>query len=136
MLDNIDMDSEKADIWYALSDLYLDNELSDADIQYIATKLANSGFSVEELEHILFEEVHPVLCWNLRQVAGHWGDFGRDWTVEAIMLYLNTPPPKSWLEKFRDKGRRKEAERLKSLVLPDWDSVKNKLSAYRVDNDK
>jgi hypothetical protein len=121
----------REDIWYALSDLYLDDDLGNSGYKYIASVLAETYYSIDEIESILFMEVHPAFYWNLKQVAGHWGDFGREWAIEAVTNHLNKPKPKSWLQKLLDKGLKKEQENLKSIVLPAWQEVRSHLTILR-----
>jgi hypothetical protein len=66
---------EKIDLWHAMSNLYLDNEMTVGDYLYVASILARSSRSLNELESIFFNEVHPVLYKNLLAVAGRWGRF-------------------------------------------------------------
>lgn len=65
--------TKRTDTWYALSDLYLDNEIGEVEHKYIASRLISSGYSALEIEQILFEEVHPVLYINFKSVAGGVG---------------------------------------------------------------
>ena len=46
--------------WEALSDLFLDTELQDADLPYIARVIVASGYAEAEVEQILYREVYPV----------------------------------------------------------------------------
>ena len=123
--------TEREDVWYALSDLYLDTELNAADYAYIAGVVAKTTFSLDEIEFILFEEVHPTFCWNLTQVAGHWGDFGRDRSVELVTSYLDSPQPASWLQKLHAKVRERVVDSLKTLVLPDWQKLEIRIVEIR-----
>jgi len=82
-------------VWIALSDLYLDNELSLNDFEHLAEQLAVSPYSAEELRYILLVEVHPVCAGNLRQVAGVWSAFDPDWLEENILRRQ-----RSWLRRL------------------------------------
>ncbi len=84
----MNQNAEKADLWHAMSFLYLDEEMTVGSYLYIAERLASSGTSLDELDAIFFDEVHPVLCWNIKAVAGHWGDFGKEWVAESIASNL------------------------------------------------
>src|SRR5688500_1297338 len=66
---------ERAPVWIALSELFLDTELQDDDRERIAKTLAASPYSEKKLEEILRFEVTPVLKANLRCVAGEWSGF-------------------------------------------------------------
>lgn len=70
-------------VWIALSELYLDTDVSvfhDA----IADTLAASPYSVDDLRDILMDDVHPALHANLLSVAGEWAGFDEAWLIERI----------------------------------------------------
>lgn len=70
-------------VWIALSELYLDTDVSvfhDA----IADTLAASPYSVDDLRDILMDDVHPALHVNLMSVAGEWAGFDEAWLIERI----------------------------------------------------
>lgn len=79
--------------WLALSDLFLDTDLDEADIASIAARLRATGIGVEELERIYVEEVAPV-CWrNLRTLpGGAWSGFEPSALRGAIEAHLQHPP--------------------------------------------
>lgn len=56
-----------------MSVFYLDTELTDFTIEYIAKICAESTYSIEEIEKIMFTEVWPAFIGNLWSVAGEWG---------------------------------------------------------------
>jgi len=72
-------------VWSALSELYLDTELAPADHARIASKLVESGYSAEQLEEILYRELHPLLHANLLSVAGEWAGFAEQWLENRIL---------------------------------------------------
>jgi len=74
--------AERLKVWGAWSEMFLDTELSDKDIERIAKILAESPFSRDELEHIYCKEVAPVCGPNLTLVAGEWGCFDSKWLLE------------------------------------------------------
>ena len=59
-------------LWSALSNLFLDTEPDDHTFGYIARVIREDGYTSEEAEHVLWQEVYPVLEPNLRSVAGVW----------------------------------------------------------------
>ncbi len=70
-------------VWIALSELYLDTDVSvfhDA----IADTLAASPYSADDLRDILMDDVHPALHANLMSVAGEWAGFDEAWLIERI----------------------------------------------------
>lgn len=72
-------DPARESVWLALSELWLDAEPTEADLNYIARTLAVSGFSLEELEAIYRREVVPTVYPNALSVAGEWTGFDADW---------------------------------------------------------
>ncbi len=71
-------------IWQALSCLFLDTEIDDLTIRYIARTLLEEQVSLIEAEDILWREVYPVLSANLRSVAGVWDGWSDDWLLEHL----------------------------------------------------
>lgn len=57
-------------LWEALSELFLDTELDDTSHGRIAAVIVASGYTPEEIHHILWKEVFPAVGNNLRSVAG------------------------------------------------------------------
>lgn len=72
-------------VWSALSELYLDTELEEADWERLAAVLVRSGYSLGQLEEILYRELHPVLHRNLLSVAGEWSAFDVTWLETKIL---------------------------------------------------
>lgn len=85
--------AQRRAVWLALSELYLDTDVS---LLYpsIAAALARSPYSDAELWNILRHEVHPVVGPNLRSVAGVWDGFDEAWLADAIERRLRRP---GWL---------------------------------------
>src|ERR1700733_2233128 len=77
-------DQARENVWYSMSELFLDTEISKPDIQRIAKELAASPFSVEQLKSIYEDEVAFVLHGNLKITAGIWGAFDRDEIIPKI----------------------------------------------------
>ncbi len=75
-------------VWIALSDLWLDTELSDSELSYIASVMDESGYSIEELRSIYMDEVAPVVYTNLLSFAGVWDGFNEKWLVDEITELL------------------------------------------------
>ena len=75
-------------VWTALSDLWLDTELDESDLSYIAREMHDSGYSIEELRHIYLFEVAPAVYWNLLGFAGVWGCFDIVWLHDTILNSL------------------------------------------------
>lgn len=84
--------------WQVFSDFYLDTDPAEFH-DSAARDLARLPFSLDELERILVDEVHPALCGNLLIVAGEWSGFDADWVADRIRRQQSRP---RWL---RPRGR-------------------------------
>lgn len=73
-------------VWTALSELFLDTELTTTDLQAIAEILRQSPFDVAEIEYILRNEVTPAFIGNLMSVAGQWAP----WTEDEVLEIMNS----------------------------------------------
>ena len=78
--------------WEALSDLYLDTDTS-LSRPWRAEILASLPYSLEELEQILVEEVHPACRSNLLSVAGEWVGFDMEWLEGRILRRFHPLSP-------------------------------------------
>jgi hypothetical protein len=76
-------DDPRIAVWQALSNLYLDNDVS-LEYPHIAQTLADSPYTLEALHEMLMYDVHPALHANLMIVAGEWAGFDREWLLERI----------------------------------------------------
>jgi mRNA interferase MazF len=72
-------------VWEALSDLFLDTELTESFYRFIARRIIESGYTPAEVHSILWGEVFPVIEFNLRHPAGVWEGFRGDWLQEQIL---------------------------------------------------
>lgn len=71
-------------LWTAISELWLDTEISRSDIERIASAAIASQYSTRELNAIYLYEVAPVVGSNLLTPAGAWNGFDQDWLhIEA-----------------------------------------------------
>ena len=107
--------SERLPVWHAISELWLDSELTEADLTYLAGRLADSRYSLSELEDIYLVEVAPVVHDNLRQVAGDWGLFDLEWLKEAVLRHLADPH-------HRARALRQKAY-MTEFVAEDWNTI-------------
>jgi hypothetical protein len=76
-------------IWIALSELYLDTELSTNDLDRLAAVFKRYGFELDEIRAIDLFEVFPVLQPNLLNVAGEWVGFEEEWFVTECQKRLD-----------------------------------------------
>jgi hypothetical protein len=70
---------ERAEVWSALSALYLDTEHDEGALRWVAARLARSPYTVAELREIDVWEVAPVVLANVYVVAGAWAGFDERW---------------------------------------------------------
>lgn len=110
-LDNNTLDRRKP-LWLALSDLFLDTELQDTDLSFIALKMKASGYSLDEITDILMTEVFPACIPNLYSVAGVWDGFEEESLIDAI---LKSKPPNQLQRWFH---RRKFW-----MIRDDWEKI-------------
>jgi hypothetical protein len=75
---------ERVRVWSALSELFLDTDVS-SEIEGIAATLTDSPYSERELWEILSDEVAPVVLPNLFDVAGVWMGFDEEWLTREIL---------------------------------------------------
>jgi hypothetical protein len=95
----LDLDARRP-VWEALSAMFLDTDVA-LDRDWRAQNLAESPYSLEELDAILADEVYPVCKANLMCVAGVWSGFDPDWLQAAILRRLSRQRRfSSWL-RFR-----------------------------------
>ena len=79
---------ERLQIWVAISELWLDNEMREGELKFIAQRLAGSKYSLAELEGIYLYEVAPVVHMNLRSVEGVQKAFPIQWLTDEILKRL------------------------------------------------
>lgn len=79
--------ADRRPVWDALSDMFLDTDIS-LSREWRVRVLAESPYSVDDLERILVDEVYPVCKYNLLCVAGEWTGFDLDWLEEQILRRL------------------------------------------------
>lgn len=97
-------------LWIALSDLWLDQELTEDDLWRVARVAAASGYSDDEVAHIHWHEVAPVVAGNLLAPVGVWSGFDEDWLCERAAQLAGRPTPRLNLTR-RWAGR---------LIASDW----------------
>ena len=112
-------------VWFALSDLFLDTEKS-LSYEYIARVCAESGYSLHELKQILDSEVAPVCSANLLSVAGVWTGFDEQWLVTRILE--NTGNKRSRLGRILQSLKH---QLFKRDINSHWSVVAPKIAAMR-----
>ena len=69
-------------LWQALSNFYLDTELSPEELKGIALNFQISNLSLNVIKEIDLYEVFPLLLPNLFSTTGVWNGFDPDWLNE------------------------------------------------------
>ena len=106
-----------------MSNLWLDTELQDHDLDHIARVLHESGYDRDALERVLAEEVAPVVYRNLYSVAGVWAGFDPDWLCAEISRRLHRRGAiRTWLL------RRRRAV-MTGLIRGEWQAVLRRYDA-------
>ena len=82
-------------VWAALSELFLDAEIDDSWLRSIAQRLADSGYTVNELKIIFSLEVYPNCHQNLLTTAGNRTGFDMDWLQNQILSNAKQFPQQS-----------------------------------------
>jgi hypothetical protein len=75
---------QRRPVWIALSQLYLDTELDEAQLLDILKVISESPYTIEEAKKIDFFEIYPVLKFNILSPAGEWRGFDEEWLTEKI----------------------------------------------------
>ena len=91
MLDEQQIQKRRS-VWVALSELWLDTELSAEDLERIARVLAGSDLTIAQLRQVYLVEVAPVVSTNLLTVAGEWAGFDEEWLCSQILRNLRDRP--------------------------------------------
>lgn len=73
---------QRLPLWMVLSELWLDTELAEADLERIAAVLEASPFRVDELRAIHDREVAPAVGFNLESPLAEWRGFDSAWLAE------------------------------------------------------
>jgi hypothetical protein len=101
-------DARRRPVWHALSELFLDTELTGDDYRRIARVLTRSGFPPDRLRQILAEEVAPAFAVNLIDVAGAWAPWDESDVAAIMARSRRSSAPGKWL--WRRFARRHVAE--------------------------
>lgn len=80
------VDPKRLQLWQALSEFFLDTELTDTTIAYIARVIQETGYSYQEVHTILWGEVFPGLKSNMLCVAGEWAGWPDEWLLKRLRV--------------------------------------------------
>jgi hypothetical protein len=113
--------SPREEVWLALSDLFLDAEVS-LHRDHILRTLRASPFDLDTLDEIFIREVYPACISNLYDVAGEWAGFEEERLFARIAQQqdkrLLFPRLTLWL-------RWRHARRM----VPEWAQIRAELRA-------
>lgn len=106
----------RADVWVALSELFIDTQLTGIDKARIVDKLKKTGYTLSETEQILEDEVFPAFSNNLLAVTGNWSGWPEDEVKQKVTKQLNSSASNSfkWWRRLR----------IKLLLGNDWLDIK------------
>ena len=114
-------------VWEALSELFVGKELQDYDYAGIAKTLRLSGYSIDELEKVLREEVAPVFRSNLSLLAvPEMEGWAHDTVVKEILDYLGRE--RTGLSRMLKRLRLARSRTLPGVVTERWQTIKSLLS--------
>lgn len=86
--------------WSALSDILLEKDLSISR-DWRITQLARTPYTLEELEKILVDEVHPACHPSLLSSNGQWPGYHLEWLEKRIVEYQQSNHPQHKLNPSR-----------------------------------
>ena len=72
-------------VWIACSDLFLDTELQEFQYIQIAQTCAQSPYSWEELDIIMFQELWPAFRMNLYSMTGEWAGWPPEFIEDEVL---------------------------------------------------
>ena len=102
-------------LWIALSELWLDTELGNSDLKWIASRLVATGYAWTEIERICLQEVAPALFDNPGAPAGSGAGFDPEWLEDRILNLIGRPDHDAWVAGNRGK--------LWQFIGRDWPAV-------------
>ncbi len=74
-----------------MSDLWLDTELEDGHLEWIASEVRGAGLGRTELDHIFRFELAPFLGTYAQMIAGEWREFDPEWVCEQAAKRVGRP---------------------------------------------
>jgi hypothetical protein len=80
------VDANRLKIWQALSEFFLDTEITESTFDYVARVVLETGYSPQEIQNILWGEVFPALEGNLKSIAGEWAGWTDEWLLEHLSV--------------------------------------------------
>lgn len=110
-------------LWQAFSDLWLDNELQDFEINYKVNLMKSSNYELNELEKIFYEEVAPAVYKNTFSMTGEWSGFDSEWLKDAIFENLLKQESNSIYRTWVNSSAGRYL--MTKMVIDDWRRIVN-----------
>lgn len=107
-----------------LSRLFLDTEMAAGELDSIAASLQALNIPTSTLDHVLRNDLFPVLFPNLMSVAGVWSGFDDHWLLNQIESRRMTKP--GWTRTLRDSAA---WFLVGGTIVPAWNEIKGKLQS-------
>ena len=104
-------------VWVALSEFWLDTEMSSATAHGVVRAVLESPYSVDQAEAIHWHEVAPALRHNVfPNLFGEWAGFDEGWLVAACAEAAARRPP-GWVRSLRARWLRRVEGGLATVVF-------------------
>jgi hypothetical protein len=92
--------ADRLPVWTVLSELFLDTELLNGDIQRIAGVLRQSPYDRIEIERILRDEVSPAFSSNLLSIAGEWVPWDENEVQKIMERSIGRRASDNWIDRL------------------------------------
>jgi hypothetical protein len=117
---------EEKRVCLTLARLFRDAEVTDENVGSMAGSLSDVDLSVATMDHILRNDIFPILYTNIISVAGVWTKFDNDWLLSQVAH--NRKFRKGWAASLVDSIA---WMLLGGAVTPTWNRVKESLQRKR-----
>ncbi len=98
-----------------MADLFLDNDFTGTDMERCqVARLAESPYSIDQLDAIYAWEVAPAFAFNRRSIAGEWAMWHSDEIRSRVLAVLALP---RWRRRLKRLGMPASWPRLRRLVV-------------------
>ncbi len=114
---------KRSGVWIALSELFIDNQLTSSDKKRLAEKLRKSGYLLTEIEKILEEEVLPTFSSNLVATTGNWNGWSDEEVQRKVIerLAVGVNSSMNWWRKLY----------VKFMISQSWKEIKHHFQNIR-----
>ena len=88
---------DRTPVWDSMQNIFMDTDVS-LSYDLIAQRCAESKFSKQDLEEILFNEVLPAMKFNMLAFpAPEWAGFETEWVVKRVLRKHRYGKRKPWM---------------------------------------